>query len=222
MSQVSSAKVPLPAQRRRMERLLSVDEVAEFLGIPCRPPTSGATTAAVPRPTVLAGIAGTCRHGLSMRGELPWRGSSAGSARTAAGEPATPFDVFTPGTRQTPSTADADRCAARISAVPHEHLDSARRTAGHRGTRLAAARACGKPERPIRIPPEGTLMARHSQLPVYLSLEEAAEVMSLSTRTIRRRISDGTIPAYQCGRRPIRIRLDELEAALRRIPSARW
>lgn len=59
-------------------------------------------------------------------------------------------------------------------------------------------------------------------LPVYLSIEEAAEMMSLSTRTIRRRISDGTIPAYQCGRRPIRIRLEDLEAALRRIPSARW
>jgi len=65
-------------------------------------------------------------------------------------------------------------------------------------------------------------MTRKNELPVYLSLEEAAQVMSLSTRTIRRRISDGTIPAYQCGRRPIRIRLDELEAALRRIPSARW
>ena len=59
-------------------------------------------------------------------------------------------------------------------------------------------------------------------LPVYLSLEQAAEVMSLSVKTIRRRIADGTIPANQCGRRPIRIRLDELEAALRRIPSARW
>ncbi len=65
-------------------------------------------------------------------------------------------------------------------------------------------------------------MARTRELPVYLSLDEAAEIMSLSTRTIRRRISDGTIPAYQCGRRPIRIRLDDLEAALRRIPSARW
>ena len=59
-------------------------------------------------------------------------------------------------------------------------------------------------------------------LPFYLSLVEAAEVMSLSVKTIRRRIADGTIPAYQCSRRPIRIRLDELEAALRRIPSARW
>ena len=65
-------------------------------------------------------------------------------------------------------------------------------------------------------------MARKTELPVDGSLDEAAEMMSLSTRTIRRRISDGTIPAYQCGRRAIRIRLDELEAALRRIPSARW
>ena len=62
----------------------------------------------------------------------------------------------------------------------------------------------------------------NKSLPVYLSLEEAAEVMSPSVKTIRRRIADGTIPAYQCGRRPIRIRLDQLEAALRRIPSARW
>ena len=67
----------------------------------------------------------------------------------------------------------------------------------------------------------GTPMPRKKELPVYVSLDEAAEMMSLSTRTIRRRISDGTIPAYQCGRRPIRIRLDELESALRRIPSAR-
>ncbi len=59
-------------------------------------------------------------------------------------------------------------------------------------------------------------------LPVYLSVEEAARVMSMSSKTIRRRISDGTIPAYQCGRRNVRIRLEDLEAALRRIPSARW
>jgi excisionase family DNA binding protein len=64
-------------------------------------------------------------------------------------------------------------------------------------------------------------MARRRELPVYVSLEEAAEMRSLSTRTVRRRISDGTIPAYQCGRRSIRLRLDELESALRRIPSAR-
>lgn len=63
-----------------------------------------------------------------------------------------------------------------------------------------------------RVPP-------HRVLPVYLSIEQAAEVMSLSTKTIRRRISDGSIPAYRCGRRNIRIRLDELEAAFRKLPS---
>lgn len=60
------------------------------------------------------------------------------------------------------------------------------------------------------------------KLPTYLSITDAAEVMSVSTKTIRRRISDGTIPAYHCGRTHIVIRLDELEAALERIPTAGW
>lgn len=63
---------------------------------------------------------------------------------------------------------------------------------------------------------------KQRKLPVYLSVDEAAQVMSVSAKTIRRRISDGTIPANQCGRRIIRIRLDDLEAAFLRIPSARW
>jgi excisionase family DNA binding protein len=58
-------------------------------------------------------------------------------------------------------------------------------------------------------------------LPIYVSLDEAAQITALSTRTIRRRISDGTIPAYKLGKSSIRIRLDDLEKALRRIPSAR-
>lgn len=56
-------------------------------------------------------------------------------------------------------------------------------------------------------------------LPTYLSLAEAAEVTSLSIKTIRRRISDGTIPAYQCGR-TIRVRLEDLQAAFKRLPAA--
>lgn len=65
-------------------------------------------------------------------------------------------------------------------------------------------------------------MQHTKQLPTYLSIDEAAKVMSVSTKTIRRRISDGTIPAYHCGRRHIVIRLDELEGALRRIPTIGW
>jgi len=60
------------------------------------------------------------------------------------------------------------------------------------------------------------------KLPVYVSLEEAAEILSVSTETVRRRISDGTIPAHHCGRRPIRIRLEDLEGALHRIPAIEW
>ena len=58
-----------------------------------------------------------------------------------------------------------------------------------------------------------------ADLPVYLSLSEAADVMSMSVKTIRRRIAEGAIPAYSCGHGSIRIRLDELENALHRVPS---
>jgi len=56
--------------------------------------------------------------------------------------------------------------------------------------------------------------------PSYVTLAEAAGLMSVSVRTLRRRISDGTIPAYRCGRRVIRVRVEDLELAFRRIPSA--
>ena len=65
-------------------------------------------------------------------------------------------------------------------------------------------------------------MADRRTIPVYLSLEEAAECMSVSVKTIRRWIAAGTLPAYRCGKRAIRIRLEDLESAPRQIPSARW
>lgn len=65
-------------------------------------------------------------------------------------------------------------------------------------------------------------MGTTKRLPVYVSLEDAADMLSVSTRTIRRRISDGTIPAYHCGKRHIRIKLDDLENALERIPAVGW
>ncbi|WP_245994513.1 helix-turn-helix domain-containing protein [Nocardioides immobilis] len=54
----------------------------------------------------------------------------------------------------------------------------------------------------------------------YLTLVEAADLMSVSVKTLRRRIADGTIPAYRCGRRVIRIRVEDLERAFLPIPSA--
>ena len=61
-------------------------------------------------------------------------------------------------------------------------------------------------------------MTERRAIPVYLSLEEAAEVMSVSVKTIRRWIAAGTLPAYRCGKRAIRIKLEDLEAAPRQIP----
>jgi excisionase family DNA binding protein len=68
-------------------------------------------------------------------------------------------------------------------------------------------------------------MAERRAIPVYLSLEEAADCLSVSVKTIRRLIAAGTLPAYRCGKRAIRIKLEDLEAAPRQIPSAagaRW
>jgi excisionase family DNA binding protein len=65
-------------------------------------------------------------------------------------------------------------------------------------------------------------MTERRAIPVYLSLDEAAEAMSVMVKTIRRWIAAGTLPAYRCGKRAIRIKLEDLEAAPRQIPSARW
>ncbi len=64
-------------------------------------------------------------------------------------------------------------------------------------------------------------MAERRSIPVYLSLDEAAEAMSVSVKTIRRWIAAGTLPAYCCGKRAIRIKLEDLESAPRKIPAAR-
>lgn len=52
------------------------------------------------------------------------------------------------------------------------------------------------------------------------SVAECADEFGLSTKTVRRRIADGTVPAYRVGRL-IKIDLDAAAAALLRpIPSA--
>jgi len=53
-----------------------------------------------------------------------------------------------------------------------------------------------------------------------LTVKETAEVTGFSVRTIRARISDGTLPAYRVGPRAIRIRIDDLDRLMRRIPTA--
>lgn len=60
-----------------------------------------------------------------------------------------------------------------------------------------------------------------SKTPKYGGIRDAAELLSCSDKTIRRRIADGSIPAYRMPGRStiIRIRLDELEAALVPVPN---
>lgn len=55
----------------------------------------------------------------------------------------------------------------------------------------------------------------------YVTLAQAAEILNQSVKTLRRRISDGSLPAYRFGPRSIRVRVEDLEASCHRIPSAR-
>ncbi|MGD8151418.1 helix-turn-helix domain-containing protein [Ornithinimicrobium sp. Y1694] len=53
-----------------------------------------------------------------------------------------------------------------------------------------------------------------------VTLDAAAEYAACSTKTLRRRISDGSLTGYRLGPRMLRIDLDELDAMLRPVPSA--
>lgn len=53
----------------------------------------------------------------------------------------------------------------------------------------------------------------------YLTLDTVAADYRLSTRTLRRRIAEGTLPAYRVGHQ-IRIRETDLHHLAERIPAA--
>ncbi len=52
------------------------------------------------------------------------------------------------------------------------------------------------------------------------TIAAAADYAACSHKTIRRRIADGTLPAYRLGKRALRVDLDELDGSLRRVPAA--
>lgn len=54
----------------------------------------------------------------------------------------------------------------------------------------------------------------------FAAVSTAAEHAGVSEKTIRRRISDGSLPGYRLGPRLIRIDLNELDALLQQIPTA--
>lgn len=65
--------------------------------------------------------------------------------------------------------------------------------------------------------PEPRDYAGHSR---RAPIAEAARLVPCSTKTLRRRIADGTLTGYRFGPRLLMVDLDELEAALRPIPTA--
>jgi excisionase family DNA binding protein len=53
-----------------------------------------------------------------------------------------------------------------------------------------------------------------------LSIEQAAEARGVTTKTIRRWVAAGILPAYRVGPKLLRVRPDDLDALSRRIPTA--
>ncbi len=56
------------------------------------------------------------------------------------------------------------------------------------------------------------------------SIKRAAQIGEVSTKTIRRRIDDGSLTGYRFGPRIIRVDLDEVESLFKPMPTtaARW
>ena len=67
-----------------------------------------------------------------------------------------------------------------------------------------------------------TRVPQQRTMPVYVTIDEAAKILAVSRVTVRKMISNGTLPGYQANRKLIRIRLEDLESAMQRIPAARW
>jgi excisionase family DNA binding protein len=66
---------------------------------------------------------------------------------------------------------------------------------------------------------EHFIMAKPRPTAKYLTLGQAAELRNVSQRTLRRRVADGTLPAYRVGPRLIRVLADDLDKVTNRIPS---
>jgi len=54
----------------------------------------------------------------------------------------------------------------------------------------------------------------------YLTIKESAESCRRSTKTVRRYIAVGLLPAYRVGPRSILVKRSDLDALMRRIPAA--
>lgn len=53
------------------------------------------------------------------------------------------------------------------------------------------------------------------------SIQDTADYLGTSTKTVRRYIAAGRLKAYRLGARAVRVDLDQLDALLQPIPTAR-
>lgn len=53
-----------------------------------------------------------------------------------------------------------------------------------------------------------------------ITLDDAAEMLAVNTRTIRRYVSSGDLPAFRLGPRHIRVKHDDVLALLVPVPTA--
>lgn len=53
--------------------------------------------------------------------------------------------------------------------------------------------------------------------PEYIDVHTAAAIVGCTVGTIRRRIEDGTLPAYRFGPRAIRIKRDDIDLLFSRV-----
>lgn len=67
----------------------------------------------------------------------------------------------------------------------------------------------------------GDLTPRSSKShePTFVSLRDAAFRLSVSEKTVRTWIARGELPAYRHGIRIIRVKVDDLDATMRQIPT---
>ncbi|WP_337678393.1 excisionase family DNA-binding protein [Ornithinimicrobium kibberense] len=80
-------------------------------------------------------------------------------------------------------------------------------------TRRRMRRACGGMATTTR-----TATAMSSRR--YETLAAAADRTGISVKTLRRRIADGSLPAYRTGRRIIRVSPEEVDGLLKPVPSS--
>lgn len=86
--------------------------------------------------------------------------------------------------------------------------------------RASPAKNEAQPPPSTSLAQEGSPIVADAIRPTYLSLIEAADYLGITPAGVRKFIASGQLPAYRLGKRPIRIRLEDLDGMFTRIPAA--